>query len=678
MKNFLKSFAVVLTSASFLIACGPSSLDVSGDEASKFDTIQLRATAKANGIELEIIRPGNKDGDVEIVRQVEGDPDFQPLATISGNKTIHLDKSATVFGKDTKLVYKARILGANFPWSNAILGQVQEYLFLPTKPNKPLVNAIGPTSIQIGWGDENADVSTQGFRLRIKEVLTPTTFGPLKIIGFGVLIREYLAQNGIDGVVIAANKKYAISLEAYNTVGAVESDIAEITTPAVPANPTLVPNTPTATSFLQISADKLRMRWTVGPTVLPDAANGVAVYVCKGGVCDLANPLTDFTKVADVNGNVLSYDYTIPNLPQPNGTRFGFVVRTKKGAVFSPFSNKIEMTLFNASVAPGAPELIQVQQLANKKFNLQWDDPETGDQATSLKIYFAKNNACSLGVSVANMDLVATVNGNLNQYTHDAAALVNADDTVCYALSAVNSIGESDLSNRISLIVGGGAGAPASAPTLNQVTQYSLSLASVYWSKATGATSYKIVVQSGNACMNPTGVASWPVKGTYGDVAQGSVNFGIIYEGGTKCFAVVPYNGTVAGTPSNVGSIVGTASMEPGEALLINTGTFIATKSVKSVWNYATNGGSPKFIEYYDCVGAQAACDPAVLSNFTLRATKQSTELVTYVGGVQAVYEHFYVPTYPWASGSTVWFMIRVCNTIGCTNSNVKGVVSTY
>ena len=680
MKKFLSLIMGLIGLAALFQACGPSSLDL--DESSKFDVIQLKATPKGNGVELEILNPGSKSGEIEIARFIQGaDADYQVITTIPASATLYLDRSAVSAGAPAVLEYKARRSGSEqFPWSNAILSEIQEYTAVPLKPEKAIVNAISPTAIQIRWEDDSVDASTQGIRLVLKEIPAMGA-APEKILNFGVLVREYLAENGKDGVVIKAATKYSVLLEAYNTVGAVRGDGVEITTPAVPANPSQMPNTPTMTSFLQISADKLRARWTVGPTVLPDAMNGLELYVCKGGVCDLTNPIADFTKVATLNGNVLSYDYTIPNLPQPNGTRFGAVIRAKKGTNFSPVSNKIELQVFNATQAPGAAELIQVQQLANKKFNLLWDDPVDGDPATSFKVYFRKNGACSLSVDPMNADLVATLGANANSYLHDASALVASGDTVCYFLTAANAIGESDGSNSISLIVSGGGGGPIGAPVLNQANLYNPSTASLQWTKASGATSYKVVVQTGSACDSPSNISSWPVKGTYGDVASASVNFGIAYEGQQKCFAVLPFAGSTGGSASNVLTIVANATMATSKPLLINSDTLIAEKSVKNVWNYGLTDGVPGYIEFYDCVGAQAACDPDDLSKYTLRATKQSSELQTYAGGVQAVYKHFYTPTYPWASGSTVWFMIRSCNSFdggSCTRSDPLGKVSTY
>lgn len=677
MKKFL-SLSIGILGLTFMGACGSSNIDV--DDSSKFDAIQLKATPKGNGVELEVINPGRQDGEIEIARLIQGsDADYQILTTIPASTALYLDRSAVSAGAPAVIEYKARRAGGeDHPWSKTALSNIQqEYTVVPLKPAKSIVNAISPTSIQVRWEDSDVDASVQGMRLIYKEV-PATGSATEKVLNFGVLVREHLIENGVNGAVVKAATKYSFTLEAYNTVGATRSDAVEVTTPAVPANPSQTPNTPTVTSFLQISDNTARLRLTVGPTVVPDATNGLEVYVCKGGVCDLTNPIADFTKVATLNGNVLSYDYLIPNLPQPNGTRFGAVVRAKKGAIFSPVSNKVELQVFNATVAPGAAELIQVQQLAGKKFNLLWDDPTEGDPATAFKVYFAKNGACSLSVSPSNADLVATVGGNLNSYLHDASALVAANDTVCYFLTAVNSIGESDGSNRISLTVSGGNGGPIGAPVLNQASLYSANIAILQWTKASGATSYKVVVQTGTACDSPSGISSWPVKGTYGDVANANVNFGIAYEGQKKCFAVLPFSGSTGGSASNVLTIVANATMEPAAPLLINADTLIAEKAVKNVWNYSTSGGVPGFIEAYDCVGPQAACDPDDITKYTLRATKQSSELQTYVGGVQALYKHVYAPTYPWASGSAVWFMIRACNSIGCTRSDPIGKTVTY
>ncbi|NPA76016.1 MAG: peptidase S53, partial [Euryarchaeota archaeon] len=175
-----------------------------------------------------------------------------------------------------------------------------------------------------------------------------------------------------------------------------------------------------------------------------DGGSAITAYLIYRG-----NGSANFTLFATVNSSALCYNDTNVS----SGNTYYYYVVAENAVGNSTASNQVNVTPQVGVTVPAAPRNLTVTSGAGY-VNLTWEVPENngGANITAYKIY--------RGTASGEEILIATVPATQLWYNDTS---VSYGPTYYYYVDAVNSAGESDASNEVSIVV------PQPVPELSSI-----------------------------------------------------------------------------------------------------------------------------------------------------------------------------------------------------------------
>jgi fibronectin type 3 domain-containing protein len=330
-------------------------------------------------------------------------------ATVPGWSTLYPDEN--VVGGTT---YYYKVSAVNAVGESALSNELSATPLPPEVPERPtLLTAAGDYSrVHLQW-QANWD---GGSRITGYKVYRGTVSG-----GETLLIKLGSTVNSLDDASGVNGTTYYYTVTALNSAGESVFSNELSATPLTPH----VPDPPTLTSATG-DYSKVRLAWQPGFSGGP-AITGYKVYrgTASGGETLLATVGTSafYTDTSGVNG-----------------TKYFYEVKAVNSVGDSAFSNELSATPIAPS-PPTAPHLRQATA-GYSSVTLNWDQP-TSDGGAAISAYRVYR-----GTASGTETLLTTV-GNVTTYTDTSG--VNGT-FYYYKVSALNSNGESALSNELSAV----------------------------------------------------------------------------------------------------------------------------------------------------------------------------------------------------------------------------------
>jgi gliding motility-associated-like protein len=463
----------------------------------------------------------------------------------------------------TTYYYRVRAVNA---CGTSINSSTITYATTPGTPAAPVANAgSGATCSQItaNWA---SSTNATSYALDVSTVNTFVSY----VTGYQDLNVGNVLTYNVTG--LTGGITYYYRVRAVNSCGnSVNSNV--ITYATAPATPTA----PVANAGSGATCSQITANWA-------SSANATYYELDVSTVNTFASYVTGYQ---DLNvGNVVTYNVT----GLTGGTTYYYRVRAVNACGTSASSSTI--TYATAPATPAAPTAIAGSGATCSQITANWT---SSANATSYELDVSTSNTFATYVT-GYQDLNV---GNV--VTYNVTGLTGST-TYYYRVRAVNACGTSTSSSTITYAT---APATPAAPTANAGTGATCSQITANWASSANATSYELDVSTSNTFatyvtgyqdLNVLNVITYNVTGLTGGTTY-YYRVRAVNACGTSSNSNVITYATTPGTPSQPGTITGTATQCPGLTSQVYsispvTGATTYTWTVPTGWSITGGTGT--------------------------------------------------------------------------------------